>query len=424
MLQLCREREREIRSEKTERCRDLGREKECVRASLTATAIYRQALLHSPEMLSHLPHKDRLIGLHTDTHKSTHMHITTDNNSTCRTVSCTSCWSELEQISMKEFFQGVQRSLFITQVSFCFTESSAVIHRSDPTEPRWQKEELNVGRAGAAFYPHSTELCVVSLLASGEEVKRERATLANNSTASFLLLFFITSFQAESLLLRRKVSRREGECRRQWRKRGRRRRQRGEGGKQISNNRKQHTRTVRLCVRVPKRETARPRERSGKEGRESDAEAGRAGPPPLLLSLSFSPSLPFSPPLPSSLSLSVEQACSGIRLGVKKPWAMSPSLERDGSRNGVRYPVPLFLAPSVVSSAFSPVLCLLSRLGAWLCQSTCAGGRMRESVCVRMYACPCVCVYVWSHECLIIVGVCVFCITGMCPFIISSITFI
>lgn len=139
----------------------------------------------------------------------------------------------------------------------------------------------------------------MSLLASGEEVKRERTALANNSTASFLfiIVFFITSFQAESLLVRRKVWRRERECRRQRRKRGRRRRQRGEGGKQISHNRKQHTRTVRLCVRAPKRETARPRERSGKEGRESDAEAGRAGPPPLLLSLSFSPSLLSSPPL-------------------------------------------------------------------------------------------------------------------------------
>lgn len=94
-------------------------------------------------------------------------------------------------------------------------------------------------------------------------------------------------------------------------------------GRQISHNRKltlthTHTHDVRLCVRAPGRETARLRERTGKEGRESDAEAGRAGPPsspPLPLFLSF----PSLLPLPSSLSLSVEQACSGIRLGVKKP---------------------------------------------------------------------------------------------------------
>lgn len=54
-----RERERLSRREKTERCRDLGREKERVRASLTAAAIYSQDLLHSPEMLSHLPRIDR-----------------------------------------------------------------------------------------------------------------------------------------------------------------------------------------------------------------------------------------------------------------------------------------------------------------------------------------------------------------------------
>lgn len=64
-----------------------------------------------------------------------------------------------------------------------------------------------------------------------------------------------------------------------------------------------HARAVRLCVRAPRRETARPRERSGKEGRESDAEAGRAGPPsspPLPLFLSFPSLLPSPPP---SLSL-------------------------------------------------------------------------------------------------------------------------
>lgn len=71
--QLCRERTRgeggRAREwDDRERCRDLGREKESVRASLTAVvAIYSRALLHSPEMLSHLPHIDRQISLRTHT---------------------------------------------------------------------------------------------------------------------------------------------------------------------------------------------------------------------------------------------------------------------------------------------------------------------------------------------------------------------
>lgn len=71
--QLCREREREGRvgergSETTERGAEIWAERKSVRASLTAVvAIYSQALLHSPEMLSHLPHIDRQISLRTHT---------------------------------------------------------------------------------------------------------------------------------------------------------------------------------------------------------------------------------------------------------------------------------------------------------------------------------------------------------------------
>lgn len=55
-------------SETTERGAEIWAERKSVRASLTAVvAIYSQALLHSPEMLSHLPHIDRQISLRTHT---------------------------------------------------------------------------------------------------------------------------------------------------------------------------------------------------------------------------------------------------------------------------------------------------------------------------------------------------------------------
>lgn len=63
-----RERERESAGVRKQRDAEISVEKECVRASRTATAIYSQALLHSPEMLSHLPHIDRLISLRTQPH--------------------------------------------------------------------------------------------------------------------------------------------------------------------------------------------------------------------------------------------------------------------------------------------------------------------------------------------------------------------
>lgn len=83
----------------------------------------------------------------------------------------------------------------------------------------------------------------------------------NGSAASFvfILLHPLVSFQAESLLVRRKVWR-GNECRRtQRRKRGRRGRQRGRQAdkpQQEAAHTRTHThaRAVCLCVRAPKRE--------------------------------------------------------------------------------------------------------------------------------------------------------------------------
>lgn len=62
------QRETESAGVRKQRDAEISVEKECVRASRTAIAIYSQALLHSPEMLSHLPHIDRLISLRTQPH--------------------------------------------------------------------------------------------------------------------------------------------------------------------------------------------------------------------------------------------------------------------------------------------------------------------------------------------------------------------
>lgn len=119
---------------------------------------------------------------------------------------------------------------------------------------------------------------------------------------SFLILSLFTSFQAESLLVRRKVWR-GNECRRkQRRKRGRRRRQRGRQAdkpqQEATHTRTHtHTRTPCACVCVCPRgrdcATERANGKGRKEGRESDAEAGRAA-PPLPLPLSLLPLLPLS----------------------------------------------------------------------------------------------------------------------------------
>lgn len=120
---------------------------------------------------------------------------------------------------------------------------------------------------------------------------------------SFLILSPFTSFQAESLLVRRKVWR-GNECRRkQRRKRGRRRRQRGRQAdkpQQEATHTRTHTRTharrALVCACAQEGETARLRERTGKEGRKGGRVTRRLGePPPLFLSLSLSS--------PSSLSL-------------------------------------------------------------------------------------------------------------------------
>lgn len=187
--------------------------------------------------------------------------------------------------------------------------------------------------------------------------------------------------------------------RRRWRRRGRRRRRRRsrEGAEEISHNRKQvdthvqYTYTPRVCVCVSKREAARTRGWTGKEGRESDAEAGRAGPPPLLSSSSPSLSLLLSSPPLLPLSLSVEQACSGIRLGVKEPWAMSPSLERDGSRNGVSTSSTslLLLHPSPV---LLPPLFFFSSASFLDWGPGCAFPHVLVGGCE---CCDCVCVCVW-----------------------------
>lgn len=163
------------------------------------------------------------------------------------------------------------------------------------------------GTGGGSMCPHN-HLFVLSDCMKGERgSSRERVY---NICLSFFLSLFVfspfTSFQAESLLVRRKV----------WR--GNERGGGGGGGgeeeeeegREISNNRKQsdthtnvtHTHTPRVCV--SERETARSRGWTGKEGRESDAEAGRAAPPP---SSSSTPLPLFSSPLllPSSLPLSL-----------------------------------------------------------------------------------------------------------------------
>lgn len=58
---------------------EICREKGSVRASLTAVvAIYNQALLHSPEKLSHLPHTFK--SAHTYPHIPTHTHTHIEKN--------------------------------------------------------------------------------------------------------------------------------------------------------------------------------------------------------------------------------------------------------------------------------------------------------------------------------------------------------
>ena len=95
----------------------------------------------------------------------------------------------------------------------------------------------------------------------------------------------------------------------------------GRQGDKPQQEAKRHTRlhihTHRVFVRVCLR--GRLREREGERERKGGRVTRRLGEPPP----HSSPPLPLflsSPPLlPSSLSLSVEQACSGIRLGVKEP---------------------------------------------------------------------------------------------------------
>lgn len=205
--------------------------------------------------------------------------------------------------------------------------------------------------------------------------------------------------------------------RRRWRRRGRRRRRRRsrEGAEEISHNRKQvdthvqYTYTPRVCVCVSKREAARTRGWTGKEGRESDAEAGRAGPPPLLSSSSPSLSLLLSSP-PPSLSLSG----AGVqRHQTRREGTMSDvTIVREGwlQKRGkyIQYlsssSTPL---PCASASSLLLFLCLLSRLRAWLCLSTCAGGRMWV-----LRLCVCLCMSdnmdVWLCSMRLYMSVCVF----------------
>lgn len=126
--------------------------------------------------------------------------------------------------------------------------------------------------------------------------KRREGTAEEEKNKPMPLFFFsfyflsgwLTAGEAEGLERERQ--------RRRWRRRGRRRR---EGGTEISHNRKlrhthSHTHSVFVCFW----ESAW----TGKEGREGEWRGGwESRPPPLLLSLSFSPLLLSSPP--PSLSL-------------------------------------------------------------------------------------------------------------------------
>lgn len=93
----------------------------------------------------------------------------------------------------------------------------------------------------------------------------------------------------------------------------------GRQGDKPQQEAKRHTLTHRVfvcvCLRGRLRERQGERERKGGRVTRRLGEPAPPSSPPLPLFLSSPPLLPSS----LSLSLSVEQACSGIRLGVKEP---------------------------------------------------------------------------------------------------------